>query len=91
MKPELQCFSEGSPPLWKRNNVKNKIPIKNLTEFEVVLFEQLVAMGQLTKKGQASRLPVSESKRDACPTFLEELIDVCPSDLDFPFAIKQEG
>jgi len=82
--------------------VTEKIPIKKPTESEAALFEQLVAMAcppklwrrrvQLAKRvGQASRLPVSESKRDACATFFEELTDVCVSDFYFPFAIKQEG
>ena len=81
----------------------DKIPIKNLPISVVVLFEQLVAMAcppkprrrrvQLAKRvGQASRLPVFGSKRDACATFLEEWIGVYVSDLSFFFvAIKQEG
>jgi hypothetical protein len=40
---------------------------------------------QFAKKvEQASRLPVSGSKRDACSTFLEELIDACVLELYFP-------
>ena len=69
-----------------------KIPIKKPTDSEAALFEQLVAMVQMAKRvGQASRLLVSESKRDACPTFFKEQIDACVSDLYFPFVIKQEG
>ncbi len=49
-------------------------------------------MVQLAKRvGQASRLPVSESKRDACATFIKEQIDIRILKLYFPFAIKQEG
>ncbi|MBN2702699.1 MAG: Eco57I restriction-modification methylase domain-containing protein [Pontiellaceae bacterium] len=61
----------------------DKIPIRKPTESEAELFEQLVAMVQTAKKvDHASRL--IEHKRDACATFLEELIDACVLELYFP-------
>ncbi len=68
----------------KAKGWEEKIPIKKPTESEAALFEQLVSMACSPKPrrrrvpvakrvGQASRLPVSESKRDACSTFLEDL------------------
>jgi hypothetical protein len=63
----------------------DKIPIRKPQPAEAELFEKLVAMVQTAKKvEQASRLPHSGSKRDACATFIEELIDACVLELYFP-------
>lgn len=61
----------------------DKIPIRKPQPGEAEIFGKLVAMVQAAKKvDHASRW--MESKRDACATFLEELIDACVLELYFP-------
>jgi hypothetical protein len=69
----------------RQTALSGKIPIRKPKSGEAEVFEKLVAMVQAVKKvEQASRLPVSGSKRDACATFLEEVIDACVLELYFP-------
>ena len=92
-------FFSGIRDNHSRGNVgeflRKKIPLKKPVRSEAALFKKRDAMAcppkprsrlvQLAKReGKASRLPFSESKRDACAIFFEELIDACVLELYFP-------
>ncbi len=78
------CFRDNFPELMGntyevRKIFVEKIPIKKPTAAEVSLFERLVPLIQFAKSSTSFQLVSSatNTSRDACATFLSDLIDAC--------------